>query len=123
VAGIEICEACAQRLRRFLKFALPVVAVGASVFAVTSGTAFFVSMTTGGPSLSWWLDGRWIPLLTPSVGVGLLTWLMVRLGKGANRDAEASPRLARHSAELLPFPSAIIADGRFRARVESDDLR
>ncbi len=122
-AGVEICESCAKRMRRTLGFALPALAIGAGCFAISSGTAFAVSLATGGPSLAWWLDSRWIPLLTPSVGIAALTWVLIRFGKRANREADATPQLGRHSAELLPFPSAVIADARQRARVETDDLR
>jgi hypothetical protein len=123
VAGIEICEPCASTMKRALRVVLPTIAVSAVVFAITSGTAFAIAITSRLSSLDWWLDGRWIPLLTPSVGVASLTWLLIKLGKRANRAAEATPQLSRHVAELLPFPSAVISDARQRQRVEHDDVR
>jgi hypothetical protein len=67
VTGIRICEPCALAFRRRLHLALPLITITAAIFAVTSATAFAFSVRHGGPELSWWLDGRWIPLILPSV--------------------------------------------------------
>ena len=58
VTGIRICESCAHAFQRRLRFALPVITITAALFAVTSASAFVVSLLRGGPELAWWLDGR-----------------------------------------------------------------
>ena len=90
VTGVTICERCANRLRRRLGVALPVITAGVVLFALTSGTAFITSLVRGGPELGWWLDGRWIPLLLPSLGVAGITAAAVALSKRANRLAAGS---------------------------------
>ena len=108
VTGVHICAPCADTLRRRLRVALPIVMISATVLAITSGTALFVSRLRGGPQVDWWLDGRWIPLSLPSVGVGLLTWAAIALSKRMNRlrtfsaparvdsRTDASPQSLRH---------------------------
>jgi hypothetical protein len=108
--GVVICEPCAHTLRGRLRITLPLVALGATVFAVTSGSAFVLSLLRGGPHLEWWLDGRWIPLLLPSAGIGLLTWGMVAAGKRANRVATAAAftRLgSRPDAKQASLPDGV----------------
>lgn len=83
-AGAYHCSVCATKLRRRFTVAIPVLLLGALGFGVSSGTAFIASLTGGGPELAWWFDGRWIPLLLPSVGVAATTVLLVKLGKRAN---------------------------------------
>ena len=85
--GLLVCAGCAATLRRRLAVALPAAAAVAGTFALTSGSALAVSLAGGGPELAWWLDGRWIPLLLPSVGVALATAGLVVRGKRANRLA------------------------------------
>jgi hypothetical protein len=92
--GIGICAPCGHTLRRRLGVLLPALALAACVFAVTSGTAFVASAGRGGPELAWWLDGRWVALLLPSVGVGLLTWGLAAAAKRANRAAARAGRQA-----------------------------
>ena len=99
VTGVLICETCADTLRRRLRIALPVVTIAATMFAITSAAAFVVSRLRGGPPLEWWLDGRWIPLSLPSVGIGLLTWGAVAVSKRMNR-------LRASSAQVDPPPVA-----------------
>jgi hypothetical protein len=84
---VTICERCAHTLRRRLGVAFPVIAGGVILFALTSGTAFVTSLARGGPGLGWWLDGRWIPLLLPSIGVAGITVAAVAMSKRANRLA------------------------------------
>jgi hypothetical protein len=85
VTGMLICEPCAHTLRRRLRIGLPVITIAATVFAITSGTAFVVSRLRGGPGFDWWLDGRWIPLSLPSIGIGMLTVAAIAFGKRMNR--------------------------------------
>jgi len=88
--GTYVCAQCAPALRRRLTIVIPMTLLAATVFGVSSAAAFFASMRSGGPELAWWLDGRWIPLLLPSVGVATLTGTIVTLGKRANRLRNAA---------------------------------
>jgi hypothetical protein len=101
VTGVLICEPCADTLRRRLRIALPMVTIAATVFAITSSTAFVVSRLRGGPRLEWWLDGRWIPLSLPSVGIGLLTWGAIAVSKRMNRLRASSA-----AEQVDPLPEA-----------------
>ena len=112
-AGLLVCSSCATTLRRRLRIALPALAAVASTFALTSGTALAVSLARNGPSLGWWLDGRWIPLLLPSVGLGLAAASVIALGKRANRLAAGSWSTSLPS----PCESSPVADRVPRSRV------
>jgi len=91
-SGLLVCAPCAAALRRRLTIGLKAVAALTGLFALTSGGALALSVAQGGPGLGWWLDGRWIPLLLPSVGLGLATATVVARGKRANRLAAAVSR-------------------------------
>lgn len=71
---------------------LPAAAAAAGLFALTSGGALVASVAQGGPGFGWWLDGRWIPLLLPSLCLGLAAVALVVRGKRSNRLAAAVSR-------------------------------
>lgn len=123
VAGVEVCDACGGTMRRVARVVLPAIAVVACAFGISSATAWTISRLTGGPELAWWLDGRWIPLLTPSVGLAGLTWAIIRLGRRVNREAAERSISAGGSPELFPFPSAVVGAARRQQRVGLDDAR
>lgn len=89
--GAHICSSCATTLRRRFQIVIPTALAVAVGFGVSSLSAFVVSATSGGPELAWWLDGRWIPLLLPSVGFAGATLAFVRLSQRANRLRQAAP--------------------------------
>ncbi len=89
--GAHVCGRCATTLRRRFRIAIPAALAVAAGFGITSVTALVASVTAGGPGLSWWLDGRWIPLLLPSAGLAAATIAFLRLGRRANRLREAAP--------------------------------
>ncbi len=71
---------------------LPAAAAAAGLFALTSGGALVASVAQGGPGFGWWLDGRWIPLLLPSLCLGLAAVALVARGKRSNRLETAVSR-------------------------------
>jgi hypothetical protein len=90
VTGIRICEPCALAFRRRLGILLPLISIATAFFAITSTTAFVISVRHSGPELAWWLHGRWIPLLLPSVGIATVTAIAVMAAKLANRMTRTS---------------------------------
>ncbi len=88
--GAHVCGGCATTLRRRFRIAIPAALAVAAGFGITSFTALLASLTSGGPGLSWWLDGRWIPLLLPSAGLAAATIAFLRLSRRANRRRDAA---------------------------------
>lgn len=85
-SGIFVCGACAETLRRRLTIALPALVGVVLVAGVLSAVGFLLGgPLAGGPSLQWWLDGRWIALTLPSVGLGGAGWLILRHSKRRNQ--------------------------------------
>lgn len=123
VAGVEICDGCGVAMRRVARVVLPTIGVMACVFGISSSTAWVVSRLSGGPELAWWLDGRWIPLLTPSVGLVAVTWAIVRLGRRANREADQRSVSTGGSPELLAFPSVVVTAAIRQRQVEQSEPR
>lgn len=89
--GAHVCGTCARTLRQRFRVAIPAALAVALGFGISSLTALVVSATSGGPELSWWLDGRWIPLLLPSVGLAAATLAFLRVAERANRRRESAP--------------------------------
>ena len=98
--GAHICHDCATTLRSRFLIAVPTVLSIALGFGVSSLTAMVVSLTSGGPEFSWWLDGRWIPLLLPSVGLGAATFAFLRLSQRANRLRSTAPWVELEPGEV-----------------------
>lgn len=98
--GAHVCGGCATTLRRRLGVAVPLALLVAGGFAVSSFSALFVSLTGGGPGLSWWLDGRWIPLLLPSAGLAAATVALLKLGQRANRLRNAAAWVELEAGDL-----------------------
>lgn len=89
--GAHVCGRCADTWRRRLRFLVPTVLTVAVGFGISSLSALVASTVSGGPGLGWWLDGRWIPLLLPSVGLAGALFAAMRLGIRANhRRREAA---------------------------------
>ena len=89
--GAHICANCATTLRRRFLVAIPVTLLVALGFRISSFTALVTSHTPGGPEFTRWLDGRWIPLTLPSLGLAGLTYAFVRLSQRANRLRQRTP--------------------------------
>ncbi len=83
--GVYVCPDCATRHRTRLQRLLPATFTLAGILALTSATAFVVSSLDGRPWLAWWLDGRWFPLILPSVGLALATAIAITIGRRANQ--------------------------------------
>lgn len=98
--GAHVCGRCASTLRRRFMFAVPLALVVATGFGISSFTAFAHLVGSGRTELAWWLDGRWIPLLLPSVGLAAATWLFLRLGRRANAQRDAGPWLALEDRDI-----------------------
>ena len=107
-SGVYICPACAAALRSRLKVILPLIAITVIACAVSSGTALVSTLTQpGGTHIAWWMGGRLIPLLMPSVGVALATGALIAVGKRRNQltQAQSSEQVGASSAHanvLLP---------------------
>lgn len=98
--GAHVCGTCASTRRRRFRFANPALLVMAAGFGVSSFSAFAQLVGSGRTELGWWLDGRWIPLLLPSVGVAAATWLFIKWGRRANRLRDAGPWRDLHESDV-----------------------
>jgi hypothetical protein len=83
-SGRYVCGSCGAALRTRMRRWLPVALGTAVVCGISAFSALAVSFATQGPQLQWWLSGRLIPLLLPSVGFATATITAVRVGQWAN---------------------------------------
>jgi hypothetical protein len=98
--GAHVCGSCASTLRRRFSLAVPAALLVATGFGISSFTAFTHLVGSGRTEIAWWLDGRWIPLLLPSIGLAAATWLFLRLGRRANLRRDAEPWLALEGQDV-----------------------
>jgi hypothetical protein len=98
--GAHICLGCATTLRSRFRIAVPAALTVALGFGISSLSALVVSLTSGGPEFSWWLDGRWIPLLLPSVGLGAATVAFLHFSQRANRLRASAPWVELEPGEV-----------------------